>query len=283
MTQANYPPASILDITSYGFRAALRHIGSMTLILLPLLIPLALGYGFSYATILQASKGDFTNPMGFVIGIFMQFGCILLSYYLYYVILRYVRDVFFEAVQPNLFSYLLPKFSLLGVLGLALLLMIAWIPAGIVMLIGFILVIVPGIIAVLYFSVWSSMIFVTYLAHPEKGISSALVEVYQLLKGSFWRSIGLVMLVGLINMIISSPVGIINYISQILVETNPSFLESIWFALAYTTLYGVGAWFHATVGVSGGFFVMYRFYFDLRNRRDGFKPVRAVPGNFIQS
>lgn len=297
MTQANYQPASVLDIASFGYRTVAKHVIPLTKLSVVFVFIHALIQGVTMGAMQMAKNGD---SVGFSVAALVGYGMLAIGgmviWYLHYPVMRYVRDFYFQE-QPtqNVFGYLVPQIDFLGILLFVLIMGAATIPLFCV--IGLIygaasvfLVLVPfvGIIVwlvVVFFLIvaWCCFLFLftlliaTYMTHPEKGVIAAIEETWNNLSDNFWRTIVLACTVTLVEIVITFPLMAINAVAGMLMSTNPSLSASIPYVLLYAFLYGISQWFHMVFAVGGSYFAVYRYLIDIRGRREETSPLSIVP------
>jgi hypothetical protein len=193
--------------------------------------------------------------------------------YLSYPIARYVRDAYWNETAENLYSYLIPRRSLLGCWGIGLLWAMMAMPVGLVGIIGLLLLIVPGVAVFSYYYSMYSLLIAGYLSDPDRGVFGTISDIFALLKGNFWRTVALGVMTWLIYACMSGALIGLQAGLEMLQEFSPSLTRNLWFPLAYGTLTGVICWFSMAVGHGTVLFVMYRYLFDLRARAQVAAPI----------
>lgn len=129
-----------------------------------------------------------------------------------------------------------------------------WIVAGIFLIGLLILLIIPGIIFAIY---W---IFAVYIYFMEnKGILASLKESRRLVRGKWWRTLGFLILIGiifwLINFVFSIPINISGFLAVISQGIPVKILAAIGNILAS---------FGKLVTIPLGFFFFKNFYLDMK-------------------
>ena len=280
-----HTPASILDIISYGYKRAVKIIGPVSRFSLPFILILGVGNGI-FASALYAQGRVQPQVLLGSLGILPVFA--VLSWYLHYCVAHYVRDVFWAEPESNLFSYLLPKRSLLGAVGVMLLSVGMIIPFAIAIVIavffkwaGILVATLPTVIFFTFVYMAFSLIWVAYLKEYSNGLFSAISKSISLLKGNFWRTVGLGVLNFVILCILLSPMNFLNGIIDALSKASSSGVYG--FGLynmlsAYTMLFyiikvvlsAVTVWFSLCIGYVGALFMLNRYYADLQARAEGY-------------
>lgn len=295
-TNPTLPPASIMDIVSFGYKNAFRCVGPVTKLIWPVVLLHGLLLSFYHPAIVEfAEHGSFDSEK------FLQLlgtgACLvingLLLGYLQYVIVRFVRDLYWSTPKPSLWSYLKPEASLGGYvlfsLGLGVLTALAVSASGLLIFLGIVTIIgwivtFPLTIAVWLFYCWYAipryqMVLAIYFGHQDKSFSEnlgfAFTECANVLRGSFWRTFGLGLLVSVVYLALSLSFIFCNGLEGFLEKQNPSFLHSIWFTVSYGLTTSLATWF-ALIMHGGAFFVMYRYYYDIKIRRIAAAPVQMA-------
>ncbi len=186
--------------------------------------------------------------------------------YVYYIFIRYIRDTYQNAVKSDLYDYLIPQMDLLGLIGLMLISIFLSIPALVVILIGLILLVVPGIIILIYFSTWVMMLYVTYINNSKAGILEGLRENLGLLKGMFWRTVALGFIAGLVKFLIELPFSFILQAVMAIARLHPGAGQTYSLPILFSVLFSATYWAHFVLGTGGFLFVMMRYYWDLRDQ-----------------
>lgn len=142
---------------------------------------------------------------------------------------------------------------------------------GLVLVVGFILLIVPGIIFYVWYAFFAQVVVVEGLsgtAAMER--SKALTEGYR------WRIFGVIILVGIIGAVIGFAVGLLNFVipsyEQLVVPKTGPFDSGIRLVPIYPNFY-----INTLLGILVQILVatyqticITLLYFDLRNRKEGF-------------
>lgn len=274
-----HTPASILDIISYGYKRAIKIIGPVSRFSLPFILILGVGNGI-FASALYAQGRVQPQVLLGSLGILPVFA--VLSWYLHYCVARYVRDVFWAEPESNLFSYLLPKRSLLGAVGVMLLSVGMIIPFAIAIVIavffkwaGILVATLPTVIFFTFVYMAISLMWVAYLKESGNGLFSAISHSMSLLKGHFWRTVGLGILNFVILCILLSPINFFNGMIDALSKASSSGLYTM--LSAYTMLFyiikvvlsAVTVWFSLCIGYVGALLMLNRYYTDLQARAEG--------------
>jgi hypothetical protein len=267
-------PSSILDIITSGYKSAFKTLWPVTRLTLPGLFLYGISGGLYHAKSLQmqGSKGGFEDLMSFIlIAVLFMLSSFLYSY-MHYCVARFISDVYWRDAQQNestpLFSYLLPKKNIWGTLGITLLTMVAFVPIGIIGIIGLLFLVVPGVAIFSYSIISSSLIYVAYLGQSEQGVFETCSQCFQLLRGNFWRTVGLGVTSWLIYLIMSSPVMVFNFALSFMAQMSPSFANSMLFPILYAIVYTIICAFAMAVGYAGTLHILNRYYFDLRSRQE---------------
>jgi len=262
-----HAPASILDIITFGYKSAFKTLWPVSKLTLPwlLLYTLCQSYSAMQLAIIQTRvPQEIMAHMGWIAILALLFMPVFL--YLHYGVARYVRDYFWTEPEGNSFRYLLPQKTVLGVLGIVLLTIVASVPITIAGLIGLLFLIIPGLIIFTYFYSASSLAYVNYLYQPEQGVLESIFKPLRLLKGHFWRTVGLGFLSFLVLMIISGPLSVFQQVLSAMGKFNPSFMYSWLFYALYTVNMLVMVWFNLCIGYVGTLFITNRYLADLQAR-----------------
>lgn len=254
-------PVSILEIVTYGFKKAVKVFWPVSWLCLPALLLIAVGAGCIEALPIEDStfrvKDALFKPLSLVV------------VYMNYAIARYTRDVFWEhELKENLWAYLVPDKTLLGICGIGLLTTFYGMGAGLLGMLGLLLLVVPGVAILSYYYVWSGMFYTLYLLKPEEGVWAARHAVARLFKGNFWRTAGLGLLVSLVSLLPMLPMVFLSGGLEILREMPPSFLPPFAFALLYGSLHATVYWISLAICFTGLSFVLNRYYQALQSRFD---------------
>lgn len=279
MAMPVYPPTTVLEIVSFGYRKLFEHLWPITKLSLPFILFASLTGGFFYADMIQASEAETLSPQQAIGSIAYGLGLLPLVYLLY-ALIRYARDVFCEdSVQANPYAYLMPNKTLLGLLGIWLLFVVAMFPIMLLMVLGFILLILPGIavvVGLVIAAVRMTMVWYTYLLTPEQGIIEAFRQSWRLTKDNFWRTLGLGLLLGLIQWVINLPFSLLHGMLGLVNTFNPAILTSPVFPMVAAVFLAMSYWAQLILGTGAVFFVHFRYLFDLKARHEppgnGFSP-----------
>lgn len=267
MYQEELKPASAVDIVTYGYKAVLKQLKPLTLLALPML--LASGMAQAGAFWLQVA-GDQSSLayIGVALAVVvLGVGGAIGMLYLTYVLSRYVRDLFFaDTVEANLYAYYWPKMSLFGVIGIAFIVAALGLLAAIAGVIGLILLVVPGLMVFSLYYVWSSLVYVAYLAKPQQGIFDSMSEIGALMKGNLLRAAGLGILANVIFFLLYAPFLSLEVATEFFKTQPPSFLGEAWVTPVYGLLMTASGWVNVVIGTGGMLFVLNRFYIDLHIR-----------------
>ncbi len=286
MPNPQYQPASVLDIVSFGYRQVFKILWPLTKLALPFLILCSVTMGALMPSYMHFSMGMQSHAFqsgfqeNFVTSLFYGFLFFIigvLQYYLFYVFLCFIQDLYLDTVKPNLFSYWLPQKNLLGLLGISFLFLAASIPASVILLIGFILLVLPGLAVlagILFFMIRLAFTWIAYMLEPETGILDAFQKSWALTQHNFWRSVGLLCLILVIQGIIFAPFGLIS-----IIITGLSFSlmgqGHFVFSIVYTLYFAIRFWAQYVIGIGGLIFISYRYVFDLEARKNA--TVSIVP------
>jgi hypothetical protein len=197
----------------------------------------------------------------------------LLYSYSHYAVACYIRDVYWGETNDSIFSYLIPRKTFLGALGIGILTTCAFIPIGIVGLIGLLLFVVPGVVVFSYSGIATGLMYTAYLGHPEEGVMSTIPECLGLLRGNLWRTVALGTISWLVYLLMSSPMGVFNFLINFMASQSPSFADSLLFPISYAGIFVVISWFAVAFGFSGTLHILNRYYFDLKSRQ---QPLASV-------
>lgn len=269
MSRNAMEPLSALDVVTYGYKGVLARIGPLSMLCLPVLLLYGLSEAFGFW--FQFGNQDtgatlVTGALYLISAIFSTLGIV----YLNYSIGLYIRDLFFEeSTNPNLFSYLVPRMSLIGVIGIGLMTGAIGIGVAILGVLGLLLFVVPGVMVFSFYYVWSSLIYVAFLAKPEQGVFNAISEVGALLKGNFLRAVGVGLMACVIYVMLYSPFLVVEVAVEFFREQPPSFFSEPWALVVYTLLMAGSGWVSLVIGSGGLIFILNRFYVDLHARHDG--------------
>jgi hypothetical protein len=274
MTAPTYAPTPVLDIVSFGYRKFFNHLLPLTKIASPFLLFASLVIGFVYPEQLRIQR--ITEPgLADIIPILTMYGMLLVAtgvmQYSLYAGIQYVRDVYYDEVNPSLASYMIPKMSLFGVFSIFSLYMVSFIFAVIITFIGFLLLILPGLamlVGIFYATNRLALVWVSYFNDPKLGVMHAFRQSWALTENNFWRTVGLCFVTTVIQTIISLPFNLIDFIIGLISGFNPSFVANPLFPFMYSVLMAVSYWAQFVLGVGGMMFVFFRFFFDLQSRKN---------------
>jgi hypothetical protein len=273
---ATLQQASVIDIVTFGYKAGLKSIGPITRLILPIILLYAVSTTSVYTISNEMKAGVQPGVTHWVLLVGMGLLSVVswIGYvYLSYPITRYVRDVYWNEIDENLYSYLIPRRSLLGCWGIGLLWGLMLLPVSLLGMVGLLLLIVPGVAVFSYYYSMYSLLIAGYMSDPDRGAFSAISEVFGLLKGNFWRTVALGVMTWLIYISMSGMMIGLQMGLELLQEFSPSLTRNLWYPLAYGTLTGVICWFSMAVGHGTVLFVMYRYLFDLRTRAQVTAPI----------
>lgn len=263
-----HTPASILDIITFGYKSAFKTLWPISKMALPCLLIYTASqiYPALQLVSLQQTRAsqEILGHLGWIAILALVFLPVFL--YLHYCVARYVRDCFWAEPEANSFRYLLPQKSVWGILCIVLLTIVAFFPVGLIGVIGLVFLVVPGLIVFSYFYSVSSLAYVNYLIQPEQGVMEGIFKPIRLLKGHFWRTIGLGAISFVVLMVISSPMSFFQQILGSMGKFNPSFANSWSFYALYTVNMLVMMWFNLCIGYVGTLFIMNRYFADLEAR-----------------
>lgn len=258
MQPATEAPVSILDIVTYGFKKAVQAFWPVSWLCLPALVCLALGGAVIESVPIDDSvirvKDALYKPLSLIV------------LYMNYAIARYARDVFWSEPKENLWTYMIPDRTLWGVCGIGVLTVFYGMGAGLLGMLGLLLLVIPGIAIFSYYYVWSGMFYTVYLRKPEAGVWSARHETARLFKGNFWRTAGLGLVVSLVSVLPMLPMVFLSGGMEILREMPPSFMPTYAFSILYGILYAAIYWVSLGICFSGFSFVLNRYYQELQSR-----------------
>ncbi len=271
MTNPQYGSASVVDIVSFGYKKMFENLWPLTRMCLPILILNGVTWGMIQQEMVgfqdrkdNLSLNDLLQMgLSFVVLFFVS----ILLYYLMYAIVRYCRDLYRDELEEPWYQYLFPKKSLLGVLGLGFLQVAASIPAIVIIVIGFLFLIVPGVAMLMLFGYGCYLVYLVYIDKPERGVFDSIRYTVELVKPNWLRTIGLACVVTLINMIISIPFSVVSSIISAVAQLMPSLQQSFLYFLTNAVLYTAMYWVQMVIGVGGVAFVLYRYLFDMEYRQ----------------
>jgi len=273
-----YDQAPALDIVSFGYQNTIGHLVPLLKMSLPLFIIVGIVYGLCYESVSQFAlfkKGSTELVIGKVqlmAGLYFVV-VTLINFYLSYCNMRYIRDAYKGTLQKNIFRYLLPSKSLLVLILLNILFFVANCIFLILITLGFVLLVIPGIVimfAVLYIHVRLLLISpanpVLYFMEEEKGVIHAIKRSWKLTQNNFWRTVLVFLVVLLLQLILISPFSIISYLSSMLTTLKPAISSQILFKSLHILLLIVLWLGQYLVYRSGSLFVWSRYYLDLNVR-----------------
>jgi hypothetical protein len=257
--------ASVLDIVSYGYRAAIRHIWPLTLIALPAIL-LSSYQGFHSASDFEAGvAAGQASRLGHTSIPTMYIGWIayLIPLYFNYCATLYSRDVYFNQVDRPIYSYIFGEKKTLSTISIfSGICLLALIPTGLIGIIGLILLIIPGIIWFTYILMVYNMAIVLILQKSTMGVKWSIQEILRLLKNHTGRTIGLGLLVWLIGTIVAVPITL----PGILISMGPQMSGNLIMSILSACSYGLGTWLSMSIGIGGVVFTTYRYIADLKIR-----------------
>lgn len=297
-------PVSALDIVTYGYKAGLKSLWPVTRVVLAfalLYAPLATVYVRAIS-----SQGNSPPDVSMVMfmAAFMLF-CLGVTFWSYYAITRYVRDCFRNQVAGNPLLYLLPRWDLLGGMGIGVVYLMSLAACGVMFMAGMIammmglgvvnivsgggspvlfaalgigvvvLVFLPMLLGINYINTLFGFVFSVYMSSPEKGVFAAFGETFRMMRGHFWRTVGISLMTWVVNFILMLPMGLIGFFSRLLTQSDPTFMDSAAFLIGYTVLAFLGNWVNIAISMSGFVFVLYRYYLDLSLRAE-------MPNNLVR-
>jgi hypothetical protein len=276
MSKPQFSPTAVIDIVSFGYRRLFKNLWPVTKLSLPFVLFSGLTGGFFYSDLLQLQKLDAnTTPtiddlisLGLVYGVFLL-GTVVMFYALY-AILRYVKDLHHDEVDSNLYNYIFPEGRLWGLLGISLLYGVAAIPLGILMILGFIMLILPGLavlVGIIYLATRLTMSWVAYMERPEMGMFDAFAQSWRLTADNFWRTLAISFVVAVVSTIINTPFSVLGSISGMVAQLNPSFVSNPVFPVMSSVILAISNWAQYVIGMGGMVFVYFRFYYDLESRQ----------------
>jgi hypothetical protein len=263
-----FSPASVLDIVSFGYRRLFQCLKPLTLLASPFVLLAALVEAWFFPNLgdiqEQSSTTDVfsffsADPAGYTAA---SYGMTFLMILLLFSYLRYIRDVYTNTPKAPLQHYLMPNRRLWGIVGFSLLLGLGLIIGIVIMVMGLFLLVLPGLAiltGIVYLLVRISMILPAYTHHTGQGLGQSLAESWRLTRGHFWRTLGMLALVEIINFLIVLPfVGVGAAVGLFSSALNT-------FAWPMTFLYYLlYHWAYYTLIIGGMTFVLYRYYFDLQ-------------------
>ncbi len=267
MYQEELKPAPAIDIVTYGYKAVLKQLKPLTLLALPMLLMAAMAQTGAFWLQFTGDQSSLAYIGVAILVVALGIGGAFGMLYLTYVLSRFVRDLFFaESAERNLYAYYIPKMSLFGIVGIAFIVGALGILAAIAGVIGLLLLVVPGIMVFSLYYVWSSLVYVAYLAKPQQGIFDSMSEIGALLKGNLLRAAGLGILANLIFFLLYAPFLSLDILTEFFRTQPPSFISAPWVPPVYGLMMVLSSWVNMVVGTGGLLFVMNRFYIDLHVR-----------------
>lgn len=271
--------ASVVEIVTYGYKACLKSLWPITRLILPVVLIYAVSITGMYMTCIGIDANGQTGKLQNLlvqVTLIMTVVSWLACAYMYYPVARYIRDVCWNEARDNVFGYLIPQKSLLGCAGLILLLVAAFMPVAVLGTIGFLFLIVPGMMVFTYFYTWFAMALAIYLGNPELGIINAMSETCNLFRGNNWRVIAVGFPTWFIYAMVSVPLFGVHFGLEMLQALWPFMVQNAFFAIAYLTTTSLTMGISIAVGFSSMLFVQYRFLFDLRARSKPMPPVMNI-------
>ncbi len=287
-------PASLFEILTFGYKAAWRLLGPLTLLTLP--FALACGFTEAYYRTWQ----DFWSGMGVLL---MTAVCTL---YGFYAVSRYMRDTLMAEPSPGLFSYWLPRVNGFGFAWIGLLhsfvmvvivvgdmLMITRISnqellrlfqatgywsqfwASVVVLALFLL---PVATLGSYANVAFGLYLAEYLARPGYNIVAAMMAWLRVLRdASPARLMMLGFIATLLGAILALPAWEIVAIKEAVSDVNPSLAVNPAFFALDLLISALDNWFYMAIGFAGFMAAMFRLNADLQCRQDNIVSIAEVP------
>ena len=282
MSSMEYGAAPVLDMITFGYRKLVKHLIPLTVLaLLPILAtafemaninellhpPVHHVHGHDAGmAVLQFYQQHWVEFLGSTLFISLMSG------YYTFVLYAYVKDVYLERVEDSILNYLIPKRVYLGLLGIQTIFFFAGGMAVVVVIVGFILLILPGIAAVggVMFLAYRYIVSgAAYVMEPEKGVWNAMQSSWRLTRGNVWRGIALMMALIVINGIVKTPFSILEGILTVVEKfLTVKGAEMMWMHATHVGLLALTYWSVYVLGLGGTTFVMIRYYFDLKARKD---------------
>jgi hypothetical protein len=272
--------ASVLDIVSYGYRTAIKHIWPITLIALPAIL-LNMIQGFNLpSTFAEGMARNHAARMAHSAAIvpsgseFWGWAISLVELYFYYCISLYTRDAYFNQIDRPLYAYCWgEKKSLLAITLFGLLCVLLFIPYIVIGFIGFLFLLFPGVAWFSYISAAYNMSYAMLLQHPSRGVKATVSDVFRLLRQNAWRTVALGLVSWLVNFIIAVPAIIISFGVYTGIKLGNSLAVSLMMALSC----GISNWISFLVGFGGFMFIMYRYIADLKIRHGDMDAESMLP------
>jgi hypothetical protein len=240
-------PTSVLDIVSLGYKQALRSLWPISRLYSPMLALVIVGLiGMIY---LRLPK-EFLYIWLIAYVLFILYGN--------YVIARYVRDALQSELRKNIFSYWLPDHTLPGTIGIGLMVALFGVAYGVVGMLGLLLLVFPGLAVFIYYHHWVGLCFVDYLRNPGNSISETRQRVGLLLKGQFWRTIALGVIVTLIYLMFDTFLSVSGALIRAIAKgfQSGSMLNSPLYLTVTAFTSCLKLWFSLTFGFSAYCFII---------------------------
>lgn len=236
LPQTTYGSAAVLDMVSFGLRRVFADLKALLLLAAPVVLYTALtSSALQTMTSLSPTDfqgGDLTNPkvMGTLMMTMVLIPFSLLGYlamaYLMYVNMKYLTDALLGQVSANLWSYYKPDKRLLGWLGLIAIYSVGLVMMVVIIAIGFILLIIPGLLLLLgSFYLYGRLFLASsvYFLDPDAGVMDSFGVSWRLVDHQqFWRAMALLMVSGLLLSLISLPFSLVNAVLSFVTTLSQS-------------------------------------------------------------
>jgi len=284
-----FEPTRVADVVLESFPRFLRLLKPLTLLTLPAVLFGMVAIGMFMLMLIQMGllhrgTGGFDSwqsSLFLIQGGFLMIGAAFFMCYMTFPIMRYIRDDYMGQVEPGLMHYWFPNKTLLGLIGLSMLFIGILVPLIPLMVIGFILLLVPGFALCMAFGVLTQLIPHQYMLRPEDGIFEAVKRVALWFKTDWIRVLGFGLLLWIVQCLVSIPGGILRAFIDIGSElqwTPPPNILMMLGILAIPVV-GVLIWMQMVLTYGLTNVIVFRFLFDLeaRDRLAALEPETIAP------
>jgi hypothetical protein len=278
MHPSDSPPRDVVDIVITGYKKSLGSIKPLTLVSLPVVLFSAITMGWLYPDANsmsdQAAK-TFSEAMQQLQLMIPMMGLSILSSLLTYyvstfVLLQFFRDLYQGEIQEDVYTYLRPTPKAGGIFGIAFFVFLATLLSIVLIALGLILLILPGLALLCGFLALLARICLVnhiYISEPEVGFIDAFGKSWTLTQGYFWRTVGLLCLMLLAQFFLSIPLYIVSVVMGLLAVVVQMFSGAFPMALLYVPLFALTYWLSLAVTSPGAISTLQGYYLDLKARQ----------------
>lgn len=273
MDAPSLEPIRVADVVIDALKRFVGLIKPLTLLTLPAVLFGMVAFGVFFLLVIQlglvkaGSGGGETWQQALIIvqAVILILGAALFLAYMTFPIMRYVRDTYAGAVHPHLMHYWFPDKTFLGLVGMYCVFLGALVPLLPFILIGFILLILPGAAICLLFGTLTQVMLHQYLRAPAEGVFAAMGRVWQWFTGDWLRMAGFGFLLSVVQCLVSLPGNLLRGCLDIATEFHwvPGRDVLMLLGLVGIPLLGVLFWAQMVLYYGLTSTVIYRFLGDL--------------------